>query len=70
MAKVNRMKALRLKAGLSQNSLARKADLDRATVAGAENGRSVSDLSLSKIATALGVDMADIDDRTPPPGHK
>jgi transcriptional regulator with XRE-family HTH domain len=64
MAKNGKIKSLRLQQGLSQNGLARKADLDRATVASAERGRNVSDLSMSKIATALGVDVEQIDERT------
>jgi transcriptional regulator with XRE-family HTH domain len=47
------IKKLRLEAGVSQSQLARKADLDRGTVASAENGGSASELTLSKIAKAL-----------------
>jgi transcriptional regulator with XRE-family HTH domain len=47
------IKDLRMKAGLSQNKLARLADLDRTTVSNAENGASVSELSLSKLSAAL-----------------
>lgn len=61
MGRGSKIKALRLSAGMSQNALARKANLDRATVAAAENGKGVNDLSLSKIAVALGVDTDEID---------
>jgi DNA-binding XRE family transcriptional regulator len=64
MAKNSKIKSLRLQQGLSQNALARKADLDRATIASAERGRKISDLSMSKIATALGLEVEEIDERT------
>jgi transcriptional regulator with XRE-family HTH domain len=63
MSSYSKIKSLRLKRRLSQNGLSRKAELDRATVAAAENGKSVSDLTLSKIADALGVEVGDIDER-------
>jgi transcriptional regulator with XRE-family HTH domain len=47
------IKKLRLAAGLSQNRLARLADLDRGTVSSAENGGEVSELTVSKLSTAL-----------------
>ena len=47
------LKALRLKAGFSQNKLAREADLDRNTVSAAESGKPVQELSVSKIIQAL-----------------
>jgi DNA-binding XRE family transcriptional regulator len=47
------LKKLRLEAGLSQNKLARAADLDRTTISSAERGEEVTDLTLSKLATAL-----------------
>lgn len=50
---MNRIKALRLEAKLSQNHLARLADLDRATVSKAEKGGAVSELTLHKMAAAL-----------------
>lgn len=59
----SKIKSLRLKHRLSQNWLSRKAELDRATISAAENGKSVSDLTLSKIADALGVEVGDIDER-------
>lgn len=49
----SRLKHLRLEARLSQNGIARKADLDRATVARAENGKEVSELTLAKLSSAL-----------------
>jgi len=47
------LKRLRLEAGLSQNKLARAADLDRTTISSAERGGDVTDLTISKLATAL-----------------
>jgi transcriptional regulator with XRE-family HTH domain len=47
------LRKLRLEAGLSQNKLARAADLDRATISSAERGGEVTDLTLSKLAAAL-----------------
>jgi DNA-binding XRE family transcriptional regulator len=47
------LRKLRLEAGLSQNKLARTADLDRTTISSAERGDEVTDLTLSKLATAL-----------------
>lgn len=60
------LKKLRLQAGLSQNNLARKSDLDRGTIASAEGGRDVSELTISKLSRALSIalnkeiDMADL----------
>jgi transcriptional regulator with XRE-family HTH domain len=48
------IKSLRLEAKLSLNHLARLADLDRATVSKAEKGGAVSELTLHKMASALG----------------
>ena len=48
-----KMKNLRLQAQLSQNQLARAANLDRGTISAAENGRAVQELSRAKIAAAL-----------------
>ncbi|PBB90305.1 hypothetical protein CK215_23310 [Mesorhizobium sp. WSM3864] len=53
MARLSVIKKLRLEAGASQNQLARKANLDRGTIASAENGGSPSELTRSKIAKAL-----------------
>lgn len=47
------LKSLRLATGHSQNQFARVADLDRATVSAAENGREVTDLTVVKYAKAL-----------------
>jgi transcriptional regulator with XRE-family HTH domain len=63
MAKDSKIKILRLKHRLSQNGLARKSELDRATVSAAENGKSVSDLTLSKIASVFGLEAVEIDER-------
>ncbi|MEI9899114.1 MAG: helix-turn-helix transcriptional regulator [Hyphomicrobium sp.] len=63
MSKESKIKTLRLRAGLSQNGLARKANLDRATVAAAEAFKHISDVSLARIATALAVDSGEIDER-------
>ena len=52
-----RLKQIRLEARLSQNRLARLADLDRGTVARAERGDDVSDLSIAKMAQALSVQL-------------
>ena len=53
MVKSAKIKGLRLEAGLSQNQLSRKADLDRGTISAAENGKAVQDVTIAKIATAL-----------------
>lgn len=47
------LKELRLRAGFSQNKLAREADLDRNTVAAAEKGKDVQELSIVKIIQVL-----------------
>ncbi len=51
---MSKIKSLRLEAKLSLNQFARLADLDRATVSKAEKGGAVSELTLHKIAAALG----------------
>jgi transcriptional regulator with XRE-family HTH domain len=51
------IKSLRLEAKLSLNQFARLADLDRATVSKAEKGGAVSELTLHKIAAALGLEL-------------
>ena len=53
MGKINKIKDLRLEAELSQNQLARLANLDRATVSAAENYKPVNELSMAKLARAL-----------------
>lgn len=57
-----RVKALRLQKGVtSQMALANKAGLDRTYVGGLERGeRNVALVNISKIAKALGVDLADL----------
>ncbi len=52
--RMSKIKRLRLESKLSLNQLARLADLDRATVSKAEKGGAVSELTLHKIAAALG----------------
>lgn len=47
------VRKLRFEAGLSQNKLARLADLDRSTVSSAENSGEVSDLTMAKLTSAL-----------------
>ena len=51
------LKTLRLQAKLSQNALARRADLDRTTVSNAERGREVSELTASKLASTLSDEL-------------
>lgn len=51
------LKTMRLQAKLSQNGLARKADLDRTTVSNAERGLEISELTVSKLAGALSVEL-------------
>lgn len=66
MANKSKIMSLRLEAKMSQNQLARKADLDRGTISSAENGNNVQDVTRSKIASALSealgraVDMEDL----------
>lgn len=52
------LKTLRLQAKLSQNGLARKAELDRTTVSNAERGREVSELTVSKLASTLSDELS------------
>ena len=51
------LKTMRLQAKLSQNGLARKAELDRTTVSNAERGREVSELTLAKLTSALSIEL-------------
>jgi transcriptional regulator with XRE-family HTH domain len=57
-----RVKLLRLQKGItSQMALANKAGLDRTYVGGLERGeRNVALVNISKLAKALGVDLADL----------
>ena len=57
MMMASKIKSLRLEAKLSLNQFARLADLDRATVSKAEKGGAVSELTLHKIAAALGEEL-------------
>ena len=52
-----KLKSYRMQAGLSQNKLAREADLERGTVSNAERGREVTDLTIAKLATALSAKL-------------
>ena len=62
---IDNLKGLRLATGHSQNRFARVADLDRATISAAENGRDVTDLTVVKYAKALtdlsGRDVSPVD---------
>ena len=51
------LKTMRLQAKLSQNGLARKAELDRTTVSNAERGREVSELTPAKLTSALSTEL-------------
>jgi len=51
------LKTMRLQAKLSQNGLARKAELDRTTVSNAERGLEISELTLSKLTSALSTEL-------------
>lgn len=54
MPKCNKsLKEFRLQAKWSQNKFAREADLDRATISNAENGKEVSELTIAKMVSAL-----------------
>lgn len=48
-----KLKECRLKAKLSQNKLARVAELDRGTISRAEAGDEVNDVTLAKLVDAL-----------------
>lgn len=52
-----RLRKLRIQAGLSQAKLARMADLDRTTVSNAENGKDVQELTVSKMLNALNEEL-------------
>ena len=51
------LKKLRLEAGVSQNAMARLADIDRATLSSAESGKQVSELTIAKITSALSAKL-------------
>jgi hypothetical protein len=56
----NRIKELRISAGLSQEKLALAADLDRTYIASVEHGkRNVSIVNLEKIVIALNCTLSD-----------
>ena len=55
------IRALRLERGLSQESLAARADLDRSYMSGIERGlRNISVLRIARIASALDVPVRDL----------
>ena len=55
------VKKLRIKQGLSQEELARKAKLHRTYIGGIERGeRNVSLLNITRIAKALGITAKDL----------
>ena len=57
----NRVRKARNAAGMSQESLAEKADLDRTYISGIERGlRNVSLINISRLAAALGVSARDL----------
>jgi transcriptional regulator with XRE-family HTH domain len=57
----DRVRSKRIQLGFSQEELADKAGLDRTYVGGIERGkRNVSLLNIRKIASALGVAVADL----------
>lgn len=53
----DRVRKLRMQAGLSQAKLARMADLDRTTVSNVENGKNVEELSITKILKILNEEL-------------
>lgn len=56
-----RVRELRKKKGLSQEALALEAGLDRSYIGGVERGeRNISLVSIYKITTALGVQVAEL----------
>ena len=58
-----RIKELRVKAGISQERLAFKADLDRTYINSVENGkRNISINNIQKIAQALSINLSDFFD--------
>ena len=58
-----RIQELRLKAGLSQEALAFKADLDRTDLCSVENGkRNISIINLEKLAKALDISLKQLFD--------
>ena len=58
-----RIRALRQRAGLSQEQLALKCGLDRTYVGGVERGeRNISIVNIERIARALGLPLSDLFD--------
>ncbi|MEP4377976.1 MAG: helix-turn-helix transcriptional regulator [Alphaproteobacteria bacterium] len=51
------LKELRLEAKLSVNQMARKAEVDRATVSKAETGKRVQELSVVRLVAALSGEL-------------
>jgi transcriptional regulator with XRE-family HTH domain len=63
-----RLKELRDRANLTQEALARKADVGTDAVRNWEKGRRTPGLDMAvKLADALGVSLDDLVGRTPPP---
>jgi transcriptional regulator with XRE-family HTH domain len=66
-----RLRELRLRAGLTQEKLARKADVGNDAVRNWEKGRREPVLSNAvKLADALGCTLDELAGRTPPPRKK
>jgi transcriptional regulator with XRE-family HTH domain len=53
----DQLRQLRLEAGLSKSKLAQAADMDRGTVSHAENGNSVSEVTIPRLAKALSIKL-------------
>ncbi len=61
-----KIEILRKTRGLSQKALAKKAGISQATVHYAETGGNTTQKTLQKIATALGVSIVELLDRSLP----
>jgi transcriptional regulator with XRE-family HTH domain len=60
MAKLTRLKAIRERKALSQEDLAKKAGINRVTLARIETGAEPYPATVRKLAEALGVDPAEL----------
>ena len=60
MAKLTRLKAIRERKALSQEELAKKAGINRVTLARIETGAEPYPATVRKLAEALGVDPAEL----------
>jgi transcriptional regulator with XRE-family HTH domain len=66
-----RLKDLRLRAGLTQEALARRADVGNDAVRNWERGRRTPGLDMAvKLADALGISLDELVGRTPPAKKK